>query len=167
MTQTSFLQIDITPTRDPVPAGEPCEIKVTVRNTGDSEVTLLKWGNPLDSSSPVTGVFEVRDLTANADVNTDLIKFSRKMPPPPEELAEIGPGSSTDTHVVFKMLNLTPGHEYSIQAKGWWQAVWRLPKSEVIERHLKDLSGGISGNFASNTVEFRQVGFILTNHHRW
>lgn len=157
MAETSFLQIDIAATRDTVPAGQPCELKVTVQNTADSEVTLLKWGNPLDSTASVTGVFEVRDLTANTDVNTDLIKFSRKMPPPPEELAEISPHGLVVTHVGFKMLKLTPGHKYSIRANGWWQSVWRLPKAEVVKEHLSSLSGGVSGQFTSNTVEFHQV----------
>lgn len=160
MADISFLQFDITPTRDTVPAGEPCEVKVTVQNTDDSEVTLLKWGNPLDSTASVTGVFEIRDLTANTAVNTDIIKFMRKMPPSPDDLAEIGPHSSTTTLVNFKMLKLTAGHKYSIRAKGWWQAVWQLPESEVVKEHLNSISGGLSGNFASNTIEFHQVSFV-------
>jgi hypothetical protein len=152
MDLSRVLQLSISAREESLAKGEPCDIKITVENIGNEKVTLLKWGSPLDRISPMLGIFEVRDVETNAAVEIPVMKLSRKLPPQEDDLVEIGPGDSTEAVVKLPPFGLQAGHSYSIQAKGWWQAVWALPRQTVISTHLQDLSAGQSGSFCSETI---------------
>ena len=119
---------------------------------------MLTWNTPLDQMAVILGVFEIHDRETGGLLPMDTIQVMRSLPPLPEHLVEIQPGGSAAAHVVLREANLSPGRTYSIQAKGWWQAVWRMSKEEVIAKYLEDQSGAIAGDFLSNTVEVKQVG---------
>ncbi|KAK2843914.1 hypothetical protein FQN49_005952 [Arthroderma sp. PD_2] len=153
--QASFLQISISPAHESVAKDQKLEVKVTLQNTAESQATVLKWNNVLDSLAPSLGVFQLRDLTADAEVDQNIMMVRRQLPPKETDFVEIGPKESIETTATFQNLELTSGHKYSVQAKGFWQAIWSMPKSDVVSGHL-DLSGGMNGEFASNTVEFSQ-----------
>ncbi|EEP83033.1 predicted protein [Uncinocarpus reesii 1704] len=150
-------RVSIQAVRDTLPAGEPCELEVTVHNDdAESTMTILGWNNPLDSMAVILGVFEIHDKETGNLVEMDRIQVSRMLPPPPEQLVEIAPRASEKLHVVLTGVSLSPGRMYSIRAKGWWQSIWHLSKDEVIEKYLKDQSGAVSGDFLSNSVEVKQ-----------
>jgi hypothetical protein len=149
MDLSRVLRLSISAGDESFAKGEPCEIKITVANTGNEKVTLLKWGSPLDRISPMLGIFEVRDVETDVPVEMPVMKVSRKLPPQEEDLVEIGPGDSAQAIVKLPPFGLQSGHSYSIQAKGWWQAVWALPKETVISTRLQDISEGLSGSFCS------------------
>ncbi|EFE36809.1 uncharacterized protein ARB_04335 [Trichophyton benhamiae CBS 112371] len=151
--QLSFIQISICPGRETVAKDEELKLKVTVTNTADSQATLLTWNTVFDTLAPSLGVFTIRDLTDDTDVEQNIMMVRRQMPARERDLVELGPKQSTETSVVFSNLELTSGHKYSVQASGFWQTVWTKPKSEVVSHHL-DLSGGMNGDFSSNVVEF-------------
>ncbi|KAM5477899.1 hypothetical protein McanCB56680_006869 [Microsporum canis] len=153
--QATFLEISISPVREVVPKDQQLELKVAVQNTAESQVTVLKWNTVFDTLAPSLGVFELRDLTASADVEQNIMMVRRQMPAKESDLVELGPKQSVETTVTFQNLELTSGHKYSARANGFWQTVWKMPKSDVVTGHL-DLSGGMNGDFASNTVEFSQ-----------
>lgn len=152
------LRVSIAATREAVSTGQPCELDITIHNDdADTPVTVLTWNTPLDESAVILGVFEIHDRETGDLLPIDTINFMRQLPPLPEHLVEIQPKGTTTAHAVLKDVNLSPGHTYSIQAKGWWQSVWRMAKDEVISKYLEDQSGAISGDILSNTVEVKQV----------
>lgn len=151
------LQVTISSRNEALAKNEPCEIKVRVENTGSAEVTLLKWGSPLDRISPMLGVFEVHDTETNAQVEMPLMKLSRKLPPEEDDLVEIAPSGFAEAIVKLPSFDFQPGHSYSIQARGWWQAAWELPKQNVVSAHLRDISAGTSGSFSSNIIVVSRV----------
>ncbi|EZF34956.1 hypothetical protein H101_01494, partial [Trichophyton interdigitale H6] len=154
--QLSFLQISLCPGRETVPKDEELKLKVTVTNTGDSQATLLTWNTVFDTLAPSLGVFTLHDLTDGTEVEQNIMMIRRQMPARERDLVELGPKQSTETSVVFSNLELTSGHKYSVQANGFWQAVWTKPMSEVVSHHL-DLSVGMNGDFSSNVVEFSKA----------
>ncbi|EFR03240.1 hypothetical protein MGYG_06242 [Nannizzia gypsea CBS 118893] len=154
--QLSFLEISISPAREAVPKDQDLELKVTVTNTGESQATLLTWNTVFDTLAPSLGVFTLRDLTDGSEVDQNIMMVRRQMPAQERDIVELGPKQSTETTVTFSSLELTSGHKYSAQAKGFWQNVWKKPMSDVVAHHL-DLSDGMHGDFASNTVEFSKV----------
>ncbi|KAF3483648.1 uncharacterized protein GIQ15_02972 [Arthroderma uncinatum] len=158
---TSLPQISIRPAHDAVSKDQKPEVKVTVENPSDSPVTLLKWNTVLDTLAPSLGVFQLRDLTANEDVELNIMMVRRQLPAKESDLVEIEANGTIETTVTFQSLELKCGHKYSVQATGFWQAVWNMSKADVVSGHLDQLSGGANGDFASNTVEFSQVFTIL------
>jgi hypothetical protein len=154
------LHVSISSAKCTLHDGESCEIRVIVENTGDSRVTLLKWGSPLDRISPMLGIFEVQDTETNKSVETPMMKVSRKLPPPEEDLIEIESGESAEEVVKFLPSVPSSGQSCSIQAKGWWQAVWALSKQEVVSRHLQEISEGSSGSFSSNSIVISRVRLL-------
>lgn len=161
------LRVSIAATREAVNAGQPCELDVTIHNDdADTPITVLTWNTPLDESPVILGVFEIHDRETGDLLPIDVIQFMRQLPPLPEHLVEIQPKGTVTAHVSLKDANLSPGHTYTIQAKGWWQSVWRMPKEEVVSKYLEDQSGAISGDFLSNTVEVKQVSLPHCHFHK-
>ncbi|EFR01829.1 hypothetical protein MGYG_04828 [Nannizzia gypsea CBS 118893] len=141
-------------------ADKPCELEVTVSNANSKNpATILTWNTPLDSLADQLGVFEVRD-TKGAVVPLDFIQVRRMTPPPASDLVEIKPSGSVKVKVALNTLStaeLPAGTKYTVKATGWWQAVWNLPKQEVVKTHLQEQSGAFSGDFNSNTVQVTKV----------
>ncbi|KAL4915667.1 hypothetical protein BDW62DRAFT_188048 [Aspergillus aurantiobrunneus] len=127
-------------------------IQLSVLNNAESPTTLLNWGTPLDSRANVLGVFEIRDSDSDEIVTLDTIKFARKLPPPKEDFIQIPPGGAVEAEVILPRVPLLEGHRYSIQAKGWWQAVWEKPLEDVPTDDLEKLTGAERGEFQSEVV---------------
>ncbi|KAL4867052.1 hypothetical protein BDV12DRAFT_171883 [Aspergillus spectabilis] len=127
-------------------------VQLSVLNTADSPATLLNWGSPLDPRANILGVFEIRDTDTDEVVSLDTIKFSRKLPPPREDLVQISAGGAVDAEVTLPRVPLVEGRQYSIRAKGWWQAVWEKSLEDVPSDDLEKLTGAERGGFESEAV---------------
>jgi hypothetical protein len=127
-------------------------VQLSVHNTADSPATLLNWGSPLDPRANILGVFEIRDTDTGDAVTLDTIKFSRKLPPPREDFVQIPAGGAVDAEVTLPRVPLAEGHRYTIQTKGWWQAVWEKSLEDVPTDDLEKLTGAERGGFESEAV---------------
>ncbi|KAL2852090.1 hypothetical protein BJY01DRAFT_208468 [Aspergillus pseudoustus] len=130
----------------------PVFVKASVSNTAKSPLTLLKWGSPLDPRANILGVFTIIDTETHEPVTIDEIKFRRILPPPLEDFVQIAPGEDVEVSVTIPRAPLVAGRRYTIQAKGWWQAVWEVPLVDVPIRDLEELTGALRGEFKSNIV---------------
>ncbi|KAL3477650.1 hypothetical protein BJX99DRAFT_123067 [Aspergillus californicus] len=129
-------------------------VQVSVHNNAKSSVTLLNWGSPLDPKANVLGVFEFRDIHTEETVTLNTIKFARKLPPSKEDFVEIPAGDIVDAEVTIPLVPLVEGHRYTIQAKGWWQAVWEWPLHDIADHDLETMAGPSvqRGEFESEIV---------------
>ena len=125
-------------------------ITVSIHNAASSPVTVLKWGTPLDPRAGVLGVFEVCKTGSGQILAPETIKISRKLPPSAEDLVEIAAGQRLDRTVTLPGLHLETGHEYSVQARGIWHAIWEKPLADVTASQLEDFGGAERGSFESN-----------------
>ncbi|KAF2867703.1 hypothetical protein BDV95DRAFT_631060 [Massariosphaeria phaeospora] len=117
----------------------PPSMLVTLKNHNPSSTfTLLKWGTPLDPQALNLGVFHLVDAEAGKEVPVDVIKIGRKMPPAPEELVTIMPGTEESTEVVFDKpwMPDTPA-KYSVRAEGTFSGVWEKAASDVEDSELE------------------------------
>ncbi|KKK20435.1 hypothetical protein P175DRAFT_0532640 [Aspergillus ochraceoroseus IBT 24754] len=131
-------------------------VRVSVRNTGKTCLTVLRWGSPLDPHANILGLFEIRHAESGEPVTLDTIKLSRKLPPSAKELVEIPPSSSVVVEVTLPRVPLVEGHRYTIQAKGRWHAIWAQRLSAVTPQHLENLSTAKRGEFSSPAVPIQQ-----------
>ncbi len=127
-------------------------IQLSVLNHAESTATVLNWGSPLDPRANILGVFEIRDSDSDELVTIDTVKLSRKLPPPREDFIQIPTGGAIDTEVTLPRVPLVEGHHYTVQAKGWWQAVWEQPLQDVPADDLEKLTGAKRGDFRSDAV---------------
>jgi hypothetical protein len=130
----------------------PLTIHVSVQNKGESPATVLKWGSPLDGRANVLGIFEIFDTENDKVVEITTVKFARQLPPSMEDFVEIPPGGKTDAEVKIPLVPLEQGKKYTIQAKGWWQAVWEQPLGDVPRENLEKLAGALRGEYVSEAV---------------
>jgi hypothetical protein len=125
-------------------------ITVSVQNTADFPVTILRWNTPLDPQAGVLGVFEVSDTTDQRTLDIPRIMVSRKLPASEEDLVEIRAHETLDVVVKLPVPGLESGHQYSVRAQGTWHAVWPTILSNVTPAQLKDNEGANGGEFCSN-----------------
>ncbi|KAL4758785.1 uncharacterized protein BDW70DRAFT_152217 [Aspergillus foveolatus] len=125
---------------------------VSVQSKGESPATVLKWGSPLDGRANVLGIFEILDTENDKVVEITTVKFARQLPPPVEDFVEIPPGGKIDAEVKIPLVPLEQGKKYTIQAKGWWQAVWEQPLGDVPRENLEKLEGALRGEYVSEAV---------------
>ncbi|KAL4999441.1 hypothetical protein BDV10DRAFT_184333 [Aspergillus recurvatus] len=133
-------------------------IPLSVSNNGESPVTVLKWGSPLDERANVLGLFEVRDAESDAVVPIHTVKFARQLPPPTEDFVEISPGGKVNAEVKIPLVPLDQEKEYTVTAKGWWQAVWEQPLDDVPRENLEKLAGALRGQYSSEAVPVKVEG---------
>lgn len=129
------------------------KVKVSVYNSADTLLTLLRWGTPLDPASGVLGVFEVRSLEGKDNgqaLHMDTIKISRKLPPMVDDLVEIPAGSALEAVVTLPPLQLHAGREYTVVARGRWQVIWEGRMSDVTPENLETLADAKAGEFVSD-----------------
>ncbi|KAL2831474.1 hypothetical protein BDW59DRAFT_157901 [Aspergillus cavernicola] len=127
-------------------------VHVSVHNNANTPVTLLNWGSPLDPQAKVLGVFEIRDADSGESVPLDTISFRRMLPPPREDFVEIPAGGAVAAEATLPLVPLAEGHRYTIQAKGWWQAIWKKALEDVPGEDLEKMTGGQRGEFESQVV---------------
>ncbi|KAL6235494.1 hypothetical protein BDW75DRAFT_250804 [Aspergillus navahoensis] len=136
----------------------PLTIQLSVRNNGESPATVLKWGSPLDERANVLGLFEIRDAESDEVVAVNTVKFARQLPPPKEDFVEISPGGEVDAEVKIPLVPLEQGKKYTVQAKGWWQAVWEQALDDVPRKNLEELAGALRGGYSSGVVPIKVDG---------
>ncbi|CAG8070447.1 unnamed protein product [Penicillium salamii] len=131
-------------------------ITVSVHNTAEIPVTILRWNSPLDPQAGVLGVFEVSDTTDQRTIPIPRIMVSRKLPPSEEDLVEIKADETFDFVVKIPVSDLEEGHQYSVRAQGTWHAVWPTELANVTPSQLQD-NGNVKGDskrgdFCSNIL---------------
>lgn len=148
------LEVRVVPPSIPASSTPPVAvpIQLSVLNHAESPVTVLNWGSPLDPRANILGVFEIRDSNSDELVTIDTVKFTRKLPPPREDFVQIPTGGTIDTEVTLPRVPLVEGHHYTVQARGWWQAVWEKPLQDVPADDLEKLTGAKRGEFRSEAV---------------
>lgn len=132
-------------------------IKATVRNTSSSTTyTFLKWDTVSDNINPLAkGTLVLSHKSSGQVVQGPGVMISRAMPPPREDLIEIGPGIHVSAEVAIKGPWVPQdGSEYTVQARGSWTAVWPKPASQVTNEELEIMGGSdvLQGEFASNEM---------------
>ncbi|KNG45696.1 hypothetical protein DDE82_008013 [Stemphylium lycopersici] len=113
-------------------------ILVTLENNHpDTTYTILKWDTPLDASALNTGVFSIVDQTSNEEVGQIILHVNRKMPPPPNQLVTLAPGTQEKVEVVFDKAWMPKRRStYKISAKGMFKGVWAKPGDKVTRKEL-------------------------------
>lgn len=154
---TASLEVVLSPLV--LPFSQPTiPIQVAIHNAAATPVTIVNWNTPLDPAAGVLGVFKVHDTTTDDLVPLDELKISRQLPPSADDLVEIPAGRSVETVVNLPSGALVAGHEYVIQAKGIWHAVWETPREEVQGVRLQQFEDAKRGEFASNEVSVKESG---------
>ncbi|KAJ5690886.1 hypothetical protein N7462_005278 [Penicillium macrosclerotiorum] len=136
-------------------------IEVSVHNAASVPISLLKWGSPLDNRAEVLGIFEVFDLDDEKNLPMETVKIARKLPASVDDLLEICAGQTLRKLVNLQGLHLKEGHQYSIQAKGIWHAIWEEHLENVTVSQLQNLIGAQRREFRTNVVN--QVGMEYTH----
>lgn len=151
------LSLDVVLSPLVLPFSQPTiPIQVAIHNPSSTPVTVVHWNTPLDPHAGVLGVFQVRDATTDDVVPVDELKISRQLPPSADDLVEIPAGRSVEAVVNLPSGALVAGHEYMIQAKGIWHAVWETPREEVQGVRLEQFEDAKRGEFVSNEVSVRE-----------
>lgn len=111
----------------------PPSLLVTLKNSHPSSTyTILKWGTPLDPQATNLGIFKLVDAETGKEVEPVIIKIARKMPPSPEDLQEIAPGTEHATEVVFdKPWMPTKPAKYRVKAEGDFHGVWEKSARDI------------------------------------
>ncbi|KAL4779451.1 hypothetical protein BJX76DRAFT_361796 [Aspergillus varians] len=130
-------------------------VDLSVINYATSPITVLNWGSPLDPRANVLGVFEIRDADTDETVAMDTIKFARQLPAPQEDFVQISAGGAVDMEITLPRVPLLEGHQYTIQAMGWWQIVWEKPLEDVPPGDLEKLTGGQRAELQSEVVPIK------------
>jgi hypothetical protein len=137
-------------------------VKVTLTNTADVTLVILKWWTPFVHGASAMGIFKVTDSWGSAvpDMgltidylfpanNTFVLQQGEDSN---HNLLLIKPGESVSQEVEIgnPHVFVKKGKKYSVRAKGIWMAVWkgedadgRYPMKDAIK----------SGHFESETVE--------------
>ncbi|KFY33334.1 hypothetical protein V494_07703 [Pseudogymnoascus sp. VKM F-4513 (FW-928)] len=138
-------------------------VNVTLTNTGDVTLVILKWWTPFVHGAPAMGIFKVTDLrwgTAVPDMGLmidylfpeDDTFVLREGNDSSDDLLLIRPGESVskevkigDPEVLVKW-----GKKYNVKAKGGWMAVWK-GEDENGRYSMRDAIG--NGYFESEAIE--------------
>lgn len=119
----------------------PPSLLVTLKNSHPtSTFTVLRWGTPLDPQAANLGVFKLADAESGEPINVDVIKLSRKTPPPRSELHEVEPGTEHATEVVFDKpwMPQAKSAAYKVKVEGQFYAVWKKAAKDVTEKDLEN-----------------------------
>ncbi|KAM0807686.1 hypothetical protein AB5N19_08026 [Seiridium cardinale] len=127
----------------------------SVTNQNDVPITLLRWESPLDPLALSLGVvklFVPADSEDALDIPT--IQVRRKMPPGPDSLITIEPGSTAEGSIELKEprvpLDKLKG-DVKVSCKGRWTSVWQKRADQVSQKELEELNAGkeaLSGEYS-------------------
>lgn len=134
----------------------PPVLLVTLKNSGSTPYTLLKWGSPLDSAALNTGVFSIVDNESGGEVEQFKMMINRKMPPAQEELVTLAPGTEEEIEVTFDkpwMPERKPA-KYRVKAEGKFTGLWDRYGDAVSE---DDLNAYIDSPFNGKTFTTNEV----------
>ncbi|KAL5345393.1 hypothetical protein ACLOAV_009764 [Pseudogymnoascus australis] len=137
-------------------------VNVTLTNTGDITLVILKWWTPFVHGAPAMGIFKVTDLwwgTAVPDMGLMLDYLF------PEDgtfvlqkeddsnnlmLIRAGESVSKEVEIGHPAVLVKKGKKYSVKAKGRWMAVW-MGEDENGRYSMRDSIG--NRHFESDSVE--------------
>lgn len=136
---------------------DPPSLLVTLKNTNPtSTFTILKWSTPLDPQATNLGVFKLVNADTGDELNTDIIKIGRKMPPSREDLQEIAPNTEHAVEVVLDKpwMPETKPAKYKVKVEGVFHGVWEKLAADVQGHELEDYTNGVFENspFVSEQV---------------
>lgn len=136
---------------------DPLTLTVILENhQSDTHYTILKWGTPIDSFALDTGVFSIIDDASHKEVDQAILHINRKVPPPPNQLMTLAPGTQEEIEVVFNkpwMPDRKPS-KYKVSAKGALKGGWAKSGDDVTEGDLLLYADSpLSGKrFATNEI---------------
>ncbi|KFY80290.1 hypothetical protein V499_00844 [Pseudogymnoascus sp. VKM F-103] len=112
-------------------------VNVTLTNTGDVTLIVLKWHTPFAHGAPAMGIFKVTDLwwgTAVPDMGLMVdylfpeggIFVHKQGNKTSDNLLLIRPGEglSEEVKIGGSAMSIKRGKKHSVKAKGRWMAVW-------------------------------------------
>lgn len=112
-------------------------VNVTLTNTGDVTLVILKWQTPFAHGAPAMGIFKVTDLRWGTTVRDMGLMIDYLFPEDDtfvlqkghdssDDLLLIRPGESVNEEVKIgdPEVLVKEGKKYSVKAKGRWMAVW-------------------------------------------
>lgn len=140
----------------------PSELKVSIHNNDPSQtITLLSWDTPFDPQAINSGVLRLEHAVTGEEVASPGMKLNRKLPPPRDDLVEIGVGSTVTKNIVLNSPWIpTDGQSYRAHFQGRWKALWPKPAAEVTDEELASIVGDarLQGDFHSDKVEMQLSG---------
>lgn len=117
----------------------PPTLVVTLENHhSDVHYTVLRWGTPIDPFALDTGVFTITDDASHGEIEQEILHITRKVPPPPNQMFTLAPGTQEEIEVVFNrpwMPDRKPA-KYKVKAKGVFKGGWAKSESEVTKTDL-------------------------------
>lgn len=138
-------------------------VSVTLTNTGDVTLVILKWQTPFAHGAPAMGIFKVTDLRWGTAVPDMGLMIDYLLPEndtfvlqkgdySSDDLLLIRPGESVSEEVKIgdPEVLVKRGKKYSVKAKGVWMAVW-IGGDENGRYAMRDSIG--NRYFESETVE--------------
>lgn len=138
-------------------------VNVTLTNTGDVTLVILKWHTPFAHGAPAMGIFKVTDLwwgTAVPDMGLMVdylfpeggIFVHKEGNKTSDNLLLIRPGECLSEVVKIggSAMSIKKGKKYSVKAKGRWMAVW-MGEDENGRYSMRDSIG--NRHFESEAVE--------------
>ncbi|OBT87429.1 hypothetical protein VE02_04702 [Pseudogymnoascus sp. 03VT05] len=151
------------PQNAPADAMPYFSVNVTLTNTGDVTLAILKWHTPFAHGAPAMGIFKVTDLwwgTAVPDMGLMVdylfpeggIFVHKDGNKSSDNLLLIRPGEDLSEEVMIggSAMSIERGKKYSVKAKGRWMAVW-MGEDENGRYSMRDSIG--NGHFESEAVE--------------
>lgn len=151
-----------TPQDDAADARPSFRVNVTLTNTGDVTLVILKWWTPFAHGAPAMGIFKVTDLQWGTTVPDMGLMIDYLLPKndtfllqkgeDSNDLILIRPGESVSEKVKVgdPEVLVERGKKYSVKAKGGWMAVW-TGEDENGRYAMRDAIG--NGYFESEAVE--------------
>ena len=131
------------------------KVDITICNHFQHTVTIQTWDSPLDPKCALLGILDVLDRDTNTPLPIDRVVFSRQMPPPPESFVQIESGGECTNSVLIPLIQFDLNHEYRIEAKGAWKAVWSDAKDKIDASILSSLADASTGEYVSNVVTIK------------
>jgi hypothetical protein len=138
-------------------------VNVTLTNTGDVTLVILKWHTPFAPGAPAMGIFKVTDLwwgTVVPDMGLMVdylfpeggIFVHKEGNKTSDNLLLIRPGEglSEEVKIGGSAMSIKKEKKYSVKAKGRWMAVW-MGEDENGRYSMRDSIG--KGRFESEAVE--------------
>lgn len=151
------------PQNAPADAMPYFSVNVTLTNTGDVTLVILRWNTPFAPGAPAMGIFKVTDLwwgTAVPDMGLMVdylfpeggIFVHKEGTKTSDNLLLIRPGEdlSEEVKIGGSAMSIKKGKKYSFKAKGHWMAVW-MGEDENGRYSMRDSIG--NGHFESEAVE--------------
>ncbi|KFY11201.1 hypothetical protein V491_07318 [Pseudogymnoascus sp. VKM F-3775] len=138
-------------------------VNVTLTNTADVTLVILKWWTPFVHGAPAMGIFKVTDLSLGTAVPDMGLMIDYLLPDDDTFVLQKGHDSSGDLLLVRPGESVSKevkigdpdmlvkkGKKYSVKAKGRWMAVWK-GGDENGRYSMRDSIG--NGYFESEAVE--------------